>query len=173
VVNALIGAAADPEPMVRINAVRALSLVDDARVAPVLAAHLTDAARLVRTGAAEGLLDRGITALDGARGQALSHAQDEWAASLRTFNDVAGDHATLGRLEAARGRPGEAAAELQTAIHLNPRDARAYVYLGVISAEAGRYDQAFKFLKTAKMLAPDYQNLDRLIEAARKHLTPR
>src|SRR5438445_4412840 len=36
-VNALIGAAADPEPIVRIAAVRALAHVDDPRVPPVLA----------------------------------------------------------------------------------------------------------------------------------------
>src|SRR5207249_2163618 len=105
IVNALIGAAADPEPIVRIAAVRALAHVDDPRVAPVLAAHLADAARLVRTGAAEGLLNRGVASLEGTQGQALARAQDEWAESLRTFNDVASDHATLGWLEAARGRP--------------------------------------------------------------------
>jgi hypothetical protein len=173
IVNALIGAAADPEPIVRIAAVRALAHVDDPRVPPVLAAHLADEARLVRTGAAEGLLNRGVTSLEGARGQALARAQDEWAESLRTFNDVAGDHATLGWLEAARGRAEQAAAELRTAITLDPRDARPYVYLGILAARAGNYEEAVKQWKIAKKLAPDYQNLDLLTEAAQKRLTPR
>jgi tetratricopeptide (TPR) repeat protein len=172
-VNALIGAAADPEPIVRITAVRALARVEDTRVLPVLAAHLADEARLVRTGAAEGLLNRGVTSLEGARGQALARAQDEWAESLRTFNDVAADHTTLGWLEAARGRPQQGAVELQTAIRLDPGDARPRVYLGIIAARAGNYEEALKQWKTAKNLAPDYQNLDRLIEAAQKRLTPR
>jgi hypothetical protein len=171
--NALIGAAADPEPIVRITAVRALAHVDDPRVPPVLAAHLADDARLVRTAAAEGLLNRGVTSLEGARGQTLARAQDEWAESLRTFNDVAADHTTLGRLEAVRGRAEQAAAELRTAISLDPRDARAHVYLGVLAAESGRFEEALKLWRIAKKLAPDYQNLDHLIEAAQKRLTRR
>ena len=57
ITNALIGAASDPEPMVRVPAVRALALVRAPQIPPVLIAHLTDAARLVRVAAAEGLMD--------------------------------------------------------------------------------------------------------------------
>ena len=103
----------------------------------------------------------------------MARAQDEWADSLRTFTDVAGDHATLGRLEAVRGRTEQATAELRTAIDLDPRDARPHVYLGILAAEAGRYEEAIKHFKNAKTLALDYQNLDRPIEAAQKRLTPR
>src|SRR5262249_52269010 len=73
-VNALIGAAADREPSVRITAVRALSQIsvdNDPRVASVLAAHLTDSSRLVRVSAVEALTALGITRIDGARGDAL------------------------------------------------------------------------------------------------------
>src|SRR5262249_34124549 len=78
-VNSLIAAADDPEPIVRITAVRSLAVVpaDDTRVSSVLAAHLTDSSRVVRAAAAEGLLDRGIARLDGPVGEALAHAQDE------------------------------------------------------------------------------------------------
>src|SRR5262249_25977896 len=153
-VNALIGAAADPEPMVRVAAVRALAAIDDPRALAVLAAHLTDDSRLVRVSAAEGLLNRGIAALDGSRGPALARAQDEWAESLRTFNDLAAEHTTLGWLEASRGRTDEARQALRTAIDLDPRDARPHVYLGVIAARAGDYDEALKRWKIAKTLAP-------------------
>ena len=174
VVNALIGAAADREPAVRITAVRALSFIPiaptggDSRVASVIAAHLTDSSRLVRVSAAESLMTFGITHLDGARGQALARAQDEWAESLRTFNDVAADHTALGWLEAARGRSEEAAKELRVAIALDPRDARPHVYLGVLAARAGRYDEALQHFKAAKTIDPAYQNLDRLIEESSK-----
>jgi len=171
IVNALIGAAADPEPAVRITAVRALgyiSVESDARAAVVIAAHLTDNSRLVRVSAAEALMALGITHLDGARGQALARAQDEWEESLRTFSDVAEDHMTLGRLDMHRGRSEEAAKELQIAIDLDPRDARPHVYLGVLAARAGRYDEALQHFKTAKTIAPGYQNLDRLIEESTK-----
>ena len=66
IINALIGASADPEAMVRITAVRALGLVHDQRTTPVIAAHLVDDSRLVRVSAAEALFDRGISRLDGA-----------------------------------------------------------------------------------------------------------
>jgi predicted CXXCH cytochrome family protein len=173
IVNSLIGAAADPEAIVRITAVRSLAAVDDPRVLPVLAAHLADPARVVRVRAAEGLLRRNVVQLEGAAGQALARAQDELAESLRTFNDVSADHATLGWLEAQRGRGDVGTAELRTAIDLDPRDARPHVYLGVLAARNGQYDEALQHWKTAQKLAPDYPNLDRLIEEAQKRLPPR
>jgi len=154
--------------MVRITAVRALGFVDDQRTTAVLAAHLTDAARLVRVSAAEALFDRGISRLDGAVGAALATAQDEWSESLRTFNDVAADHTTLGRLYAALGRQEDAARELNTAVRLDPSDARPHVQLGVLSARAGRYDDALRHFTIAKSLAPGYPNIEQLIEEVQK-----
>jgi hypothetical protein len=168
ITNTLIGAAADPEAMVRTMAVRALALTRDPRVPPVLAAHLADAARLVRVSAVEGLTGLGITKLDGPVGDALARAQDEWAASLATFNDIAGDHTTLGWLHALRGRSEDAAKELRTAIALDAGDPRPHVYLGVLAARSGRYDEALQQFKIAKTLDPAYRNLDRIIEAAQK-----
>jgi hypothetical protein len=168
VTNALIGAAADPEPTVRTMAVRALALTRDSRVPPVLAAHLSDPARLVRVSAVEGLTSLGITKLDGPAGEALARAQDEWAASLATFNDIADDHTTLGWLHAARGRPEDAARELRTAIALDAADPRPHVYLGILAARSGRYDEALQQFKIAKTIAPSYKNLDRLIQEVQK-----
>jgi tetratricopeptide (TPR) repeat protein len=168
VANALFGAASDPEPMVRVTAVRALALVRDARVAPVIAAHLKDPARLVRVSAAEALMALGISRLSGEAGEALAQAQDEWEASLATFGDVANDHTTLGWLEASRGRVEEGTKELEIASALDNTDARPHMYLGVLAAAAGRYDEAMKHLKIAQKLAPGSQNLDRLIEEVQK-----
>ena len=111
--NGLIGAANDSEAMVRITAVRALGILADPKLTPVLAAHLTDSSRVVRVSAAEALMNMGISRLDGVPGAALAAAQEEWAVSLRTFNDDAADHAALGWLEAARGRPEAAEQELR------------------------------------------------------------
>src|SRR5436853_395324 len=79
-------------------------------------------ARVVRVAAAEGLLQHGVTTIDGPARQVLAQAQDELAESLRTFNDVAADHTTLGSLESARGRDDAASAELTTAVNLDPAD---------------------------------------------------
>ncbi len=173
VVNALVAAASDPEPIVRITAIRSLAVLDDARVVPVVAAHLTDPARVVRSSAAQALLDHGVARLDGAAGDALARAQEELATSLRMFNDVAADHTTLGWLEASRGQSAEAAAELRTAADLDPRAARPRVYLGIVAARAGKYDEALEQFHAAKKLSPDYANLDRLIEEAEKRLKAR
>jgi predicted CXXCH cytochrome family protein len=166
IMNALIGAAADPEAMVRITAVRALGLISDPRIPPVLAAHLTDEARLVRVSAAQALTAQGVVQLAGPPGEALTRALDEWAESLRTFNDVAADHTTLGWLEATRGRREEAEKELKTAIALDPADARPHVYLGVFAAREGRFQDAVKHFKAAKAITPGYMNLDRLLDEA-------
>src|SRR5206468_12184686 len=132
VTNALIGAAADPDPMVRITALRSLGLIVDPRIPSVLAAHLKDDVRLVRVSAAEALTAHGVTQLPGSAGDVLTRALDEWAESLRAFNDVAADHTTLGWLEAMRGRRSEAENALNTAIALDPSDARSQVYIVVL-----------------------------------------
>jgi len=173
IVNSLIGAASDPEPMVRVTAVRALPMVLETPALAVLAARLTDEARLVRVSAAEALLSRGISQLEGPAGRALARAQDEWEESLRTFPDQAGDHTSLGRLLTARGRADEAAKALNEAVVLDPKDPRPHVYLGVLAARTGHYDEALREFKTARTLASvsqqfDRLTLDRLIEAAEK-----
>jgi hypothetical protein len=173
IINSLIGAASDPEAQVRAMAVRALSLVRSPQVLSVLGARLVDDARVVRINAAEALLNLGVVSLEGTAGATLTRAQDEWMESLATFNDVADDHTTLGRVEAARGRTDEAARELATAARLDPADAKPHVYLGVLAARANKFTEALQQFKIAKTLAPSYQNLDRLIEEAQKRTTNR
>ena len=168
VVNALIGAASDPEPMVRVMAVRALGVAKDPRALPVLGAHLTDEARLVRVAAAAGLMSQGVTKLDGRAGEVLARAQDEWATSLRTFNDVSQDQTTLGWLESSRGDTAQAVTDLRNAVTIDPRNPTPYVYLGVLAARAGKFDEALQHFKKAKEIAPSYRNLDRLISEAQK-----
>jgi Flp pilus assembly protein TadD len=165
----LIGAANDSEPWVRIPAVRTLGvLADDPRAASAVAAHLNDTSRVVRVRAAEALMNQGIKSLEGPGQRVLAAAQDEWAESLRTFGDIASDHTTLGWLFAQRGDADRAEKELQIGASLDPADARPHVYLGVLSARAGRYDQALQQFKTAKTLNSLYRNLDRLIEEVEK-----
>jgi hypothetical protein len=173
IVNALIGAAADPEPQVRAMAVRSLAVVHDPRAVPVIGARLNDDARVVRVTAAEALFRLGIVRLDGVPGTALARAQDEWASSLATFNDDEVDETTLGWLQSSRGQTDEAVSALQTAIRMNPDDPRPHVYLGVLHARAGRFTEALQQFKTAKRLAPSYQNLDHLIDEAQKRVGDR
>src|SRR5262249_8426742 len=81
VINALIAAASDPEPVVRATAVQSLGLVVDDRTSAVIASHLSDPARVVRVRAAEALLDRRSRQLGGARGAAAGPAPGGGAGS--------------------------------------------------------------------------------------------
>ena len=74
VLGALLGAASDPEPMVRASAVSALGTLDqrDERVVAVLMARLVDNARVVRAWAAESLLALDITTAPGRAREALA-----------------------------------------------------------------------------------------------------
>jgi predicted CXXCH cytochrome family protein len=168
VVEALIAASADPEAMVRVAAVRALgaTATDEARGA--LARRLTDESRVVRLSAAEGLLAAGVATADGALGLALRRAQDEYAASLQTFPDVAANQASLGWLLASRGETDAALRALRLAVTLDPADPRPRVYLGVMAARAGRYDEAIDEWRAARQLNPAYPNIDRLIAEAER-----
>jgi predicted CXXCH cytochrome family protein len=170
-VNALIGAAADPEAIVRAQAVNALLATGERdRVVPPLIARLQDSARVVRARAAEALLSFGISELPGTAGRVLSRAQDEYALALKSFPDVPANHAALGWLEAERNNTVQAHASLDTAIRLDPSAARPLVIKGVLSARAGDFAKAEEFWRKAKSLEPTYPNLDRMIEEARKRL---
>jgi hypothetical protein len=168
-VNALIGAAADPEPVVRAQAVNALLASGDRdRVVTPLLARLTDPARVVRARAAEALLSFGVVELPGAAGQALIRAQDDYLRALSDFPDNVGNHAARGWLEAERQRMPEAHAALDTAIRLDPRAPRPLVIKGVIAARAGNLDDALGWWRKAKALDATYPNIDQMISEAEK-----
>jgi hypothetical protein len=171
-VNALIGAAADPEPMVRAQAVNALLATGQRdRIIPPLVARLADSARVVRARAAEALLSLGIAQLPGAAGAALARAQDEYAHALMDFPDVAANHAALGWLESERNHVERAHAALDTAIRLDPRAVRPLVIKGVMAARAEDFVAALEWWRKAKALSPEYPNIDQLIaEAERRKL---
>jgi predicted CXXCH cytochrome family protein len=164
IVNALIGALNDPEPTVRAVAVRSLGAIADRRATMAIVSRLVDDVRSVRVGAADALLWMGIASLPGAAGTRLAGAQDEYVRSLAAFPDVPGNHATRGWLESERGRQGEAARALDLALSLDPASPRAHVYRGIVHARTGALDEAIRHWRTARSLAPDYPNIDRLLE---------
>lgn len=167
-VNALRGAAADPEPMVRYWAVRALGATDDPGTVPSLTARLVDGSRTVRVAAVEALTRFGVMTLPGAAGEALARAQDEYAASLATFGETASEHLALGWFDLQRGRDAAARAALQHALQLDPDRPQARVLLGVIAARAGAYDEAIREWQRVRSAQPDYPNIDRLIDEAKQ-----
>jgi len=169
IVNALIGAADDPEPSVRASALKALGTIGDREraLAPVLA-RLVDSSRVVRARAAEVLVAFGIVQLPGTAGEALRRAQEDYMASLDTFPDVASNHAAKGWLEAERGNTREAITALDQATVVEPNYAFPWVVKGVLSARQGRFADAVEMWKKARSIEPSYPNIDQLIGEAEK-----
>lgn len=172
--NGLIGAAADPEPMVRITATHALGIVlerlGDTRRAGPLAARLVDPVRTVRAMAAGALLRLGVVTLDGAAGPALARAQDDYADMLQAFPDVAKNLTSLGWLEMSRGRLPDARQALDHALALNPLDAEPHMLLGVVFARQDRLGDAIKEWRAAQKLSPKDPRPERLIAEAERRL---
>jgi predicted CXXCH cytochrome family protein len=169
IVNALIGAADDPEPVVRAAALKALGTIGDREraLAPVLA-RLVDQTRVVRARAAEVLVAFGIVELPGNAGQALRRAQEEYILSLDMFPDVASNHAAKGWLEAERGNILSARDALNKAVAVEPEYAFPWVVQGVLSAREGRFAEAVEMWKKARSIEPSYPNIDQLIAEAEK-----
>ena len=168
-INALLGTASDPEPIVRAAAVKALAASGQtARVLPALTARLVDDTRVVRVSAAEALLALGVAELPGTPGEVLAKAQLEYAESLRDFPDMASNHAALAWLELSRGRTDEAQQALDAALKVEPRYARPYVVKGIIAAREARFDEAIDWWKKAREITPDDARLGDLIAEAEK-----
>ena len=74
----------------------------------------------------------------------------------------------LGKTLANFGRLQEAIAPLTQAIAMNPRDVRAYLYLGLAYEQLGKKDEARTALTTFTSLAPS--RYDRQIAVAKQHL---
>ena len=115
-INALIGAAADPEPMVRARAVKALAASGERdRVVTPLVARLVDQARVVRAHAAQALLALGVAQLPGEAGEAALARAGRVRASLETFPTCR--QSCRARLARGRAQPlAQAHAALDTAI---------------------------------------------------------
>ncbi|MBI3261758.1 MAG: HEAT repeat domain-containing protein [Acidobacteria bacterium] len=169
-VNTLIGAASDPEAIVRIAAVQALGVIGDRRAVPPLMARTQDEARVVRSSAAASLFLLGVVKLDGPAGAALARAQDDYVASLKTFPDQAGDHAFLASFESARGHADEASRAIDAAIHLVSDQPQFFVIKGVILARLGRLKEAISEWQTARRLDPAEPSVGRLIAEAERQL---
>ena len=169
IINALIGAASDPEPAVRYAAVEALGKVGEReRVLPPLLARLVDQARLVRSKAAEVLVGFGVVQLPGAAGQALIKAQDDYIVGLDMFPDVASNHAAKGWLESERGNVIVARDALNKATTVEPNYAFPWVVKGVLLAREGKFADAAEMWKKARTIEPSYPNIDQLITEAEK-----
>jgi predicted CXXCH cytochrome family protein len=169
ITNAMIGAANDPEPIVRAAALLALGTIGDRDrvIAPVLA-RLVDRSRVVRAKAAEALVAFGIVELPGRAGEALRQAQEDYVVGLDAFPDVASNHAAKGWLESERGNVMVARDALNKATAVEPNYAFPWVVKGVLLAREGKFGDALEMWKKARSIEPSYPNIDQLIAEGEK-----
>lgn len=170
--GALLGAASDPEAVVRAQAVRSLGVLDrrSDRVIAVLMARLVDDARVVRAYAAQALLAIDVRSAPGRAGEALARAQQDLIVHLQSFPDQAPEQAQLAWLHTERGEDAEAARAADAAIAIDATLARPWVVRGVLAARAGRFADAVTAWKTARERDPATPNIDRLIDEATRRL---
>lgn len=174
VLGALLGAASDPEPMVRAATVRALGTLDqrDERVVAVLMARLVDEARVVRARAAESLLALDVATAPGRAGEALARRNSNWLRACGRFRNRRPQQAALAWLHAERGEAEASARAVDAALAVDPALARPYVIRGVLAARAGRFSDALASWRAARERDPRTPNIDRMIDEATRRATP-
>ncbi len=93
--------------------------------------------------------------LDYAAAKQIPQAEQEWLAGVRQDPDFPDNHAQLGDLYSALGRPGEAAAQYQSATRLTPKDGTLFLRLARADEAAGDTGAALAAAGRAAALRPD------------------
>lgn len=146
----------DPDPLVRIAALRAqlptLPLDLRWRRANFL---LSDSIRAVRIEAAALLADQPVDALAQVDRTRLEAAWAEYEASQRLNADRPEGRANLGSFLLRRDKPSEAEAEYLAGLKLEPMATPLYVNLADLYRAQGKETQAEQLLRQAILLSPD------------------
>jgi predicted CXXCH cytochrome family protein len=152
---AVASAIADPDPLVRVAALRGQS----GQPAEVRwrrgGAALADPVRIVRQAAASLLADQSTAARPAAELAALNAATAELEASYRLEFDRPEGRASLGVLRQRQGRLAEAEAAFLSALQLEPGAATVSVTLADLYRTQGREAAAEQVLRAALGIAPD------------------
>ena len=137
----------DPDPMVRLGAIRAMEqLPVDVRWTAGKAA-LSDPIRAVRMEAASLLADMPLPNMSNAERNAWDKAAQEYVAAKRFNADRAEERANLARFYVKQGKADLAEPEYRAAIKLSPRQVPPRVDLADLYRAAGREAEAETFLR--------------------------
>jgi predicted CXXCH cytochrome family protein len=151
---ALAKALKDPDPLVRLGALRGL-----AGAPPVLrlgaVGLLTDPTRAVRIETGRLLADIPAARLPQGAEPARRAALDAWVEAERAAADRPESHLNLGTLWADLGRADDAEAAYRTALRLDPRFVPALLDLADLRRATGREAEAEALLRQAVTIAPD------------------
>lgn len=151
----LLGALADPDPLVRDAAVRALSETDPAFRAKVLPPLTQDPVRTVRIDAGRALAGAPATLLPPPQARQAADALAEWRASQNVDADRPEARLNLCALDAELGDLATAEVECNAALKLAPGIPAPYVNLADVQRAEGREEAARETLRKGLEVAPD------------------
>ena len=147
-------ALADNNALVRRAGVSALNMLPPAQRLPLVAPLLNDPVRTVRIEAAHVLADA-VDSATPAQRAAFDRAAAEYEAAQRLHADRPEARAALGNFYARQRRFGEAQAQLQSALALDPAFVPAYVNLADLLRVQERDAEAEKIVRDGLRHAPD------------------
>jgi tetratricopeptide (TPR) repeat protein len=145
----------DSDALVRTQAVKAVEALAPQERVKLAASLLSDPVRSVRIEAARLLAGSQSNSLTEAQKAALDQAVTELIASEMASAERPENHVNLALLYAQMGRTGDAEAELQTALRLDPNFVPAMVNLADLYRSEQRDADGEKWLQKAIATAPD------------------
>jgi predicted CXXCH cytochrome family protein len=152
---AIKAALADPDPLVRSAAPRALPGLPPPRIVHAAAPLLSDPVRAVRIAAARALAGTDLLALTPEQQTAFVKATAELVAAELVDADRPEAHLNLGLLELRRRQLPEAEKEYRTALRLDPNFIPALVNLADLDRALGKDEEGAELLKRAIAIEPD------------------
>lgn len=157
-VDAARASLGDPDPLVRRGAIATLAMLPGPARLELLGPLLEDPVRTVRIDAAERLADA-LPAATPEQRAAFERAAAEFEAVQRYNADRPEARAALGNFRARQGRLGEAQADLESALALDPSFVPAYVNLADLQRVQGRDDEAERVLREGLRRAGEHASL--------------
>ncbi|TAK49104.1 MAG: tetratricopeptide repeat protein [Xanthobacteraceae bacterium] len=153
-INVYRGGLADPDPLVRIGALRGLAALAAGQRWNLASALLDDKVRGVRIEAAAFLAPVPPSQLSADDRRRFDRAADDYVAAQRFNADRPEARSNLGNFYAQRGRPAEAEREYLAALRLDPRFAAAAIGLADVYRLQRRDREGEAVLRQSASFAP-------------------
>ncbi|WP_019400954.1 MULTISPECIES: tetratricopeptide repeat protein [unclassified Chelatococcus] len=151
---AVAGALADPDPLVRMAALRTLEAIAPGARVDLAAPLLDDPVRSVRITAARALAAVSEAALPEHRRAAHVRASEEYVASELAAAERPESHLNLGLYWAERGDIEKSEAAYRTALRLAPDFIPAMINLAELKRAQGQNDDEARLIEQARDMAP-------------------